>query len=218
MTRRLSVLSCTAIVACMTACAAEQPNAHPAKDASALQQTFVFMCPDGSDYVVRATGSEAWVFRPGSGLRLKAVASAGQSRYANDQVRLAIDGENGLLSEPGKTAQSCRNDRQRAVWERAKLDGVDFRAVGNEPPWVLEIREQSRLVLITDYGANRIERSLPQPINDTTNKTTRWDAGDLQIEVSAGACAETMSGEKSESRVVVRWQGRVLSGCGRPLH
>jgi putative lipoprotein len=176
------------------------------------------MCPDASSYVVRATDPEAWVFRGGSSLRLIAVPGAKPSRYAQDGVQLVIDGETGVLSEPGKDAMTCRNDPRRAVWEHAKLGGVDFRGVGNEPPWVLEMRERSRFVLITGYGANRIERQLPPPINDNARKTTRWDAGDLQIEITAEVCHDTMSGEEFSSRVVVAWQGKVFKGCGRPLH
>jgi uncharacterized membrane protein len=139
-------------------------------------------------------------------------------RYEHGDVRLAIEGDHGMLSEPGKETFTCRNDRRQAIWEHAKLDGVDFRGIGNEPPWVLELREMSRIVLITEYGANRIERSLPQPVNDKTSKMTRWDAGDLQIEITAELCHDTMSGESFDSRVVIHWQRQVLRGCGRPLH
>jgi uncharacterized membrane protein len=202
----------------MTGCVVSSHLAHPGSDNVANPRTYVFMCPDGSSYVVRATESEAWVFRPGSGLRLEAVPGSIPFRYAHNDVHIVIDSENGVLSEPGVEGLTCRNDRRRATWEHAKLDGVDFRAVGNEPPWVLEMRQQSRIVLITDYGAQRIERPLPDPISNNTLRTTRWDAGDLQIEITAEICHDTMSGEPFHSGVVVYWQGKVLKGCGRSLH
>jgi len=34
---------------------------------------------------------------------------------------------------------NCRNNRAMAICVDAKLRGVDFRAVGNEPGWNLEI-------------------------------------------------------------------------------
>jgi len=206
------------MLACLTGCVGNSGLAHADSDNAASPRTFVFMCPDESSYVVRATESEAWVFRPGSGLRLEAVPGADPLLYAHNDVHLIIDGESGVLFEPGKEALNCRNNHRRAIWEHAKLDGVDFRGVGNEPPWVLELREQSRIVLITDYGANRVERPLPKPISDKTVRTTRWDAGDLQIEITSEVCHDTMSGESFSSRVVVHWQGKVLKGCGRPLH
>ena len=168
-----------------------QPGGQADDKRPSSARTWVFVCPDGSSFVVRATDSEAWVFRAGSlSLRLEAVPSV----------------------------MPLRNDRRRAVWEHAKLDGVDFRGVGNEPPWILEIREMSRFLLITEYGANRIERSLPEPISDNTRNMTRWDAGDVQVEITAAICYDSMTGEAMNSRVLIYWQEKVLRGCGRPLH
>jgi uncharacterized membrane protein len=181
-------------------------------------RTWVFICPDESSYVVRTTESEAWVFGEHATLRLTAVAGARPLRYAQGEVELIIEGEHGMLSEPGKETFTCHNNRQRAVWEHAKFDGVDFRGVGNEPPWVLEIREMARIVLITAYGEKRVERPLPNPVTDQDRKITRWDAGDLKIEITAAICYDSMSGESFGSRVVIHWQGQVLTGCGRPLH
>lgn len=211
-------LICIVVIVGLAACWLSPPVAHAGGENRGEPRTWVFMCPDESSYVVRATETEAWVFQGGSSLRLTAVPGAVPMRYAQGHVQLVIEGENGMLSEPGKDTVWCCNDRQRAVWEHAKLDGVDFRGVGNEPPWVLEMRELSRIVLMTDYGANRIERPLPKPISDNTRKMTRWDAGDLQVEITAESCRDSMSGESSSSRVLVYWQGKVLKGCGRPLH
>jgi len=207
-----------AIMVWTTACGIGLRAAHTGVHNEAGARTWVFMCPDESSYAVRATEREAWVFRAGASLRLTAVSDGSPLRYEQGDVQLAIDGDKGVLSEPGKETFTCLNDRRQAIWEHAKLDGVDFRGIGNEPPWVLELREMSRIVLITEYGANRIERPLPQPISDKTRKMTRWDAGDLQIEITAELCHETMSDEAMSSRVVIYWQGKVLRGCGRPLH
>ena len=206
------------IVVCIVAWAMDPSGAETGEDQSASPRTWVFMCPDESSYVVRATEREAWVFRPASSLRLPAVPGVGPLRYGRGETQLVIEGEHGMFTEPRKETFRCRNDRRLAVWEHAKLDGVDFRGIGNEPPWVLEMREMSRIVLITEYGANRIERPLPQPVSDKPRKTTRWDAGDLQIEITAELCHDIMSGEEFGSRVVIYWQGQMLRGCGRPLH
>ena len=107
---------------------------------------------------------------------------------------------------------------RRAVWERAKLDGADFRAVGNEPGWSLEIIAGDRILLITDYGASRVELPLPEPYVDQTNRRTRWDAGEFIVEVMGRPCRDSMSGELFDTEVSVQWQGQTLSGCGRALH
>lgn len=194
------------------------PAAHAGVDNETGSRTWVFVCPDESSYVVRATKSEAWVFGQRATVRLTAVPGATPPRYAQGEVKLVIEGEQGMLSEPGKETFTCRNNHQLAVWEQAKLDGVDFRGIGNEPPWVLEIREMSRIVLITEYGQKRVERLLPNAITDQARKVTKWDVGDLHIEITAEICHDSMSGESFASRVVIHWKGQVLTGCGRPLH
>ena len=181
-------------------------------------KTYVFVCPDRTEFVVRATPTAAWVFRPGGTLRLPAVAGSAGGAYSDGGFELRIGGEQARWLAPGGNEQDCRNDRRRAIWEKAKLDGVDFRAIGNEPPWVLEIRGMSRIILETGYGGTRIEWPLPPHTEDRATRTARWNAGALRLEVVARPCRDSMSGEAFESEVIVTWQGRTLRGCGRALH
>ena len=181
-------------------------------------ETYVLVCDEETSYTMRTSGTEAWVFRPEGTLRLTAVPSGKVKRYSDGDLELRIEGEQAWLGETGEELLTCRNDRRRAVWERAKLDGADFRAVGNEPGWYLEIREQSRIVLVTDYGESRVEAPLPEPTVDPETLTTRWDAGELVVEVIGRPCTDTMSGERFPSEVSVHWRSRTLRGCGRALH
>jgi putative lipoprotein len=180
--------------------------------------TYVFVCDEQTVYTVRATGAEAWVFHPRGTLMLPAVSAKTGTKYSDGAFELWIDGQQAQLGESESELQRCRNDPQRAVWEKAKLDGADFRAVGNEPGWNLEIQAGSRIVLVTDYGASRFERPLPQPRVDADARTTRWDTGELIVEVIGRPCRDSMSGESFESTVVVTWRKQVLRGCGRALH
>jgi uncharacterized membrane protein len=200
------------------ACRAAQPAAAPAPPASDGAATYVFVCDEQTAYTVRTTEAEAWIFRPEGTLMLPAVPDALGAKYSDGAFELWIDGQQAQFGESGTELQRCRNDRRRAVWEKAKLDGADFRAVGNEPGWNLEILEGSRIVLIADYGASRVERPLPQPMIDQEARTTRWDAGELVVEVIGVPCRDSMSGESFESTVVVTWGEQTLRGCGRALH
>lgn len=200
------------------ACRAEQPAAAPAPPASAGTATYVFVCDEQTAYTVRTTGAAAWVFRPEGTLMLPPVPARAGAKYSDGAFELWIDGEQARLGESGTELQRCRNDRRRAVWEKAKLDGADFRAIGNEPGWNLEILEGSRIVLIADYGDSRVERPLPQPVIDQDARSTRWDTGELVVEVTGVPCRDSMSGESFESTVVVTWGEQTLRGCGRALH
>jgi putative lipoprotein len=198
------------------ACGTGQPAAAPEPPAAAA--TYVFVCDEQTAYTVRVSGAEAWVFHPRGTLTLSAVPTRQGTKYSDGTFELWIDGQQAQLGESGGELQGCRNDRRRAIWEKAKLDGADFRAVGNEPGWNLEILEGSRIVLIADYGASRVERPLPQPMIDQEARTTRWDTGELIVEVIGRPCRDSMSGESFESTVVVTWGEQTLRGCGRALH
>jgi uncharacterized membrane protein len=186
--------------------------------ASEVTMTYVFVCSDLTEYVVRVNAKEAWVFRPGGSLNLPAISTAQAGKYSNGNFELAITGEQAEFGETGSRLQVCHNDRRRAIWEKAKLDGADFRAVGNEPPWVLEIRDQSRVVLVTGYGAKRIEMRLPPPVEYRDARTTRWIADEFQLEIAGHRCNDSMSGETFESTVILVWHGQTLRGCGQALH
>jgi len=200
------------------ACGAGQPVIAREPAATEKAATYVFVCDEQTAYTVRTTAAKAWVFHPNGTLMLPAVPASKGVKYSDGAFELWIDGQQAQLGESGSELQRCRNDRRRAVWEKAKLDGADFRAVGNEPGWNLEILEGSRIVLVADYGAARLEQPLPQPMIDQQARATRWDAGELVVEVIGRPCRDSMSGESFEATVVVTWGERILRGCGRALH
>ena len=183
--------------------------------------TFVFGCTDGYEFVAKVGEEEAWVFRPAGAVALAREVSASGAKYSDGTVTLWTKGQEALLEEVGAIHRDCRNDPRRAVWEHAKLRGVDFRAVGNEPGWLLEIVDGSTIVLDTDYGAKRYVFDLPpaeQSESDATLYRTQASGHDLSVAVRGQPCRDTMSGEAFETQVTVVLDGRTLHGCGRALH
>ena len=49
------------------------------------------------------------------------------------------------------------------VWHKAKLRGVSFRAIGQEPGWLLEITTGTEILLVTDYGETRTAYQYAEP-------------------------------------------------------
>ena len=182
-------------------------------------RTFVFNCENGFHYVVSADPVSAWVFRPQGSWQLSPIKTNGKSGYANDHITILMDGQRALISESDSTGEmSCQNDSQQAVWEHAKLNGADFRAVGNEPPWHMEIMYMSTIVLFYGYDQERSEVPLPVPQVDAAARTTVWDAGQISLKVIGKPCRDSMSGEQFESTVIVTTGKKTLHGCGRALH
>lgn len=105
-------------------------------------------------------------------------------------------------------------------WEAAWQSGVVFRAVGQEPGWLLELDDENRLRFLGDYG--RISFRPPTPATvaiDTAGQAVTWsartDAHDLVATVREAPCTDIMSGEAFTHVVVVRFDGRTLDGCGK---
>jgi uncharacterized membrane protein len=120
-------------------------------------------------------------------------------------------------------AESAANDTQAALasmptWEAARAAGVDFRAIGQEPGWIIDVYAQDRIVALLDYGQSRLEfpRSEPTyPVEGSTRYETQANGHTLAITIRRFPCEDAMSGEPYPSTVEVVVDGRTLNGCGR---
>ena len=104
------------------------------------------------------------------------------------------------------------------VWHAARLRGVAFRAIGQEPGWLLEIINGEGILLVTDYGKNR--KSLPyvQPQEDKAARKTVFLLDDSSsVLIEGKPCTDSMSGESFEVTVTVTQGEKTLQGCGRAL-
>jgi len=183
-------------------------------------RTFVFTCSDDFTFTARTTADDkAWLFLPSGTFKLKKDTP---DTYRSEDVLFKIEGETSQLQEPGGEHSACRNDRRQAIWEHAKLSGADFRAIGNEPGWNMEIRGQSEIILITNYGAEKDVFDLPEPDIDKAARTTLYkidqDGQEMILSISGEPCRDSMSGEEFESSVEIVLNSRTLRGCGRALH
>lgn len=106
-------------------------------------------------------------------------------------------------------------------WRAAAARGVDFRAVGNEPGWFLELDDGVQIVLVTDYGRRRVEAPAPEPAVDEAAREvtfrTQARGAPLVVTLAPGPCEDTMSGETFDTTVTVTYGGETLRGCGRAL-
>lgn len=106
------------------------------------------------------------------------------------------------------------------VWDEARQRGVDFRALGNEPGWVLEIRDAPvRIDLSVDYGqtTHAFTDVTREAGSARTTYRAQHGAHSLEVVLEDLSCEDTMSGEAFETTVAVRLDGETLHGCGRTL-
>ena len=103
-----------------------------------------------------------------------------------------------------------------------KLPGVDFRAVGNEPGWHMEIRNNNKILFVGDYGDYRIEFPTPHPVTDQAARRTiyesNFDGKRILVLIEGRQCYDTMSDESFSVTVDVTIDQKTYRGCGRALH
>lgn len=184
--------------------------------------TAVYECDEGFEFVARVEGEAAWVFLPTGTFQLLHVPSASGARYEAAGITFWSKGEEATVEAEGVAATDCVNNRRRAVWEHAKLEGVDFRAVGNEPGWHLELRFGATSQLVTDYGSTTLTFQASEPEEDRGARRTTFrgaaGATAIVIVLDRNRCSDTMSGEEFETTVTVTVGEARLRGCGRALH
>jgi heat shock protein HslJ len=92
---------------------------------------------------------------------------------------------------------------------------TNFRAMGNEPGWRLNI-EGDRMTLITQDGAKRVVTPAPaaQRTDAFTRYAARTEGSDITVTVFNRRCKDTMSGMPHPHVVEVLYDGRKLTGCG----
>lgn len=107
---------------------------------------------------------------------------------------------------------------QMPAWDGARAAGVDFRAIGQEPGWMIDIYTQNRIVALLDYGQTRFELPLTEPTSPEEGLTRYESQGGghtLSITIRRAPCEDLMSGEPYPATVEVVVDNRTLNGCGR---
>ena len=117
-------------------------------------------------------------------------------------------------------------DRDHAL---APWDGVffelkrdrDFRGVGQEPGWQLELRKGSEMRFTYDYGKGTAITPAPKAQLDAASGTASYRAAaggnDLEVVIVPVRCTDVMSGKQFAATVNVTHNGRPYRGCGEDL-
>ena len=182
---------------------------------------FAFECADGVVFAVRVAGDEAALFPPGSfssgtSIVLTQTPAASGARYASGATVFWSKGEVATFEIDGKTYADCASSPSRVLDGEARRRGATFRALGNEPSWLLEITHD-RIELATELGTRRIDFPYREPTSAGALTTYRSFAGtqELVLVIDRIPCNDSMSGELFDNTVAVTFEGTTMHGCGR---
>jgi putative lipoprotein len=178
-----------------------------------------FVCDDMFRFTVRFEGDSATLFLPDSTLALERTPAASGARYARAGVEFWQRGEEAMLDVDGTLYSACQTHEGGDPFVTARLRGVAFRAIGQEPGWYLEIEPDGMIVFVGDYGDRTMETPVPVPAREgsRTEYHAVTGAGELRVLIDAAPCTDIMSGEAFSATVIVTVAGDEYRGCGRWL-
>ncbi len=195
---------------------------------SLLDRTFVYVCSGGDvRFVVRVEGATAFVYPAEQQVatRLPRIGSDSSAvrtgTYETADDRLVMMGDSATLRAGGKDYTGCESRPDEALWENARLSGVDFRAVGHGPDWNLDIHDDSLLVFVTDSGRTRLVFPAPAPDIDVRALTGDYRVAQggrtLAATLHGRACVDDSDGTRFETTVDIRLDSTAYTGCGRAV-
>lgn len=107
------------------------------------------------------------------------------------------------------------------VWEQAKEEGIQFRAVGNEPGWLVEVRDDQNIKFVNDYGNLEIKAPVDDlwvgPAGEDKIYYIENDVVQFQVIIMKKSYQDTMSGEVYPYQVRVVFPNKSYIGGGRLL-
>ena len=148
-----------------------------------------------------------------------------QPLAARDQIQLMKVSCGGApWSAFGATLLGIDEDRVIAPWDGVFFELVrdrDFRALGQEPGWQLEIRKGAEMRFTYDYGKGTAVTPATRAQVDSSTGTRTYravtEANDLRVEIVPVRCTDVMSGKSFPATVSVTMNGRNFRGCGEEL-
>lgn len=155
--------------------------------------------------------------------RLEQTVSASGVRYANadESIVFWTQGNTARLERRSAAAAACAERRAESLREDARLRGVVYRALGNEPGWTLEVGPGSTLDWITNYGQerHRFDGAIEQSAAAAGARSyTAGNAGEtIRVTVATAPCTDD-AGVPYELTATIDFAGGTLRGCAVQLN
>lgn len=181
-----------------------------------------FQC---SDLAVGATfednGQTVRLSYSGQRLELPGISAASGARYADEAGNQfwSRGQDEATLTLTGQERRECVRSDRPSPWDVAADNGVSFRAVGQEPGWLVELQRSdtddgaASLTAHLDYGQRLLE------VSDLESEADSWrgtaaDGTSVELTVQERDCADAMSGERFRASATLVVGGQQYEGCG----
>ena len=175
----------------------------------------VYTCPGDYRFSVRELGEVATIRLPMQTIALPRARVASGSRYATGGTEFRKRGQTASLTIGSERHTDCTGQPARTPWDAARLLGVDYRAVGSEPAWSIEM-ENGKYMRFVIEGASAMYMPVPEPTGDASRRVYRaaGEAPVLEVVVEEKACREPTVPDPLPHTVTVTYNGIPYRGCG----
>src|SRR5262245_60453086 len=116
---------------------------RPAERTSLAGTTRAYQCGDGYRFVARFEPQRVWLFLGQRTESLPQIPSTSGIHYTDGDHTLRDRNGEASIELTGESHTRCVNRPAAVPWEEARLNGVDFRATGQDQLWTLEVDEGS---------------------------------------------------------------------------
>lgn len=203
----------------------EHPNSKtpslPPLASMNMSDVFVYECGDSVQFTAHVREDSSWLFLPDTTLKVNRVKSGSGARYEAASHIFWKKGEEALLQLPTGGLMSCKKIPRESSWKAARVRGVDFRAVGQEADWTLEITEGEQINLSGGPGQDTIKTTVLSPqIKDNKRRVyhIQTPSHRLKVEIIDKPCRTAEDGTALPYTVTITLDGKTLQGCGRALN
>ena len=122
------------------------------------------------------------------------------------------------FEEPG-AVQWCRSAPAEVPWQEARFRGIDFRAAGEAPEWLLEIDSGVAIEFATGRAPARVTTKFPP--GELTGAEPRMTLSAKSGSHTLGVVVEQRvchhAGSAMTLSVTATFDGKTFTGCGRRL-
>lgn len=187
---------------------------------STSSDSYVYRCEDDYRFTLRVQGDSIRLGRDEGTVTLARVPSPSGAKFGTDTLSFWSRGTEVLLRTPTRAYLRCHGERADSPWTVSRLLGNDFRAIGQEPGWLVEIDRDRRMHVLADYGEVEFHTPPPRLLSRQAGTSTYIAATEthtVTVTITEQRCADTMSGESFPSTVTLVLDGQPYDGCGRWL-
>ncbi|MES3629458.1 MAG: MliC family protein [Longimonas sp.] len=170
---------------------------------------------DMSFAVTREADDRVHLHLPGETRTATLVESASGSRYDGPSVSYWSHEDEARLVVDGTSYDSCAKRTAEGPWADAEDAGVDVRAAGNEPGWMVTLTHGDSLTALLNYGMT--EHAGPAPDPQSINGSTRYrftvDGAPATLTVEPTPCHDSMRGDIFPATATLIHEELSYPGC-----